>query len=123
MTLAYWCVLVAAVLPYLWVGLAKVRPGYNNHAPREQLAQAEGWRKRANWAQLNAFEAFPVFAAAVIIAHLARAPQGRIDLLALAYLGLRLLHGILYIADRASPRTVVWALGQACVAGLFLISA
>jgi uncharacterized MAPEG superfamily protein len=123
MTLAYWCVLLAALLPYLWVGLAKSKPGYDNHAPRAQLELAGGWRKRANWAQLNSYEAFPPFAAGVIIAHLTGAPQDRIDLLALAFIGFRLLHGILYVADKASLRTVVWASGQACTAGLFLISA
>jgi uncharacterized MAPEG superfamily protein len=42
MTFAYWCVLVAACLPYLWVVLAKSRSGYNNHAPREFLEAGEG---------------------------------------------------------------------------------
>jgi uncharacterized MAPEG superfamily protein len=123
MTLAFWCILIAALLPYLWVGLAKARPGYNNNAPRDQLERAEGWRKRANWAQLNSFEAFPAFAAAVIVAHLAHAPQARIDLLAGLFIGFRLLHGILYILDKASLRSTVWAGGMACMIGLFMTAA
>ena len=62
MTCALWCVLAAMFLPYLWVGFAK-SGGFDNAAPRETLEHLEGWRKRADWAQKNAFEAFPPFAA------------------------------------------------------------
>ncbi len=37
MTIAYWCVLVAAILPYVWTGIAKMSSGYGrkaNKAPR-----------------------------------------------------------------------------------------
>ena len=30
MTTAFWCILAAALLPYICVGLAKYQPGYNN---------------------------------------------------------------------------------------------
>ena len=59
MTIAYWCVFVAALLPYLIVIIAKAGKHFDNHAPRMQLANALGWRQRLNWAHLNAFEAFP----------------------------------------------------------------
>jgi uncharacterized MAPEG superfamily protein len=123
MTFAYWCVLVAACLPYIWVGLAKSKPGYNNNAPREFLAESEGWRKRANWAQVNAFENFPAFAAAVIISHLAKAPQESIDLHAGLFLVFRVLHGIFYVTDQAALRSMTWAAGFVCVVRLFTIAA
>ena len=122
MTTAYWCVLAAALLPYLTVGLAKARPGFDNDSPRVWLEQLSGWRKRAYWAHQNGFEAFAPFAAAVIIAHLAQAPQGRIDALALGFVALRLVYIALYIADAATLRTIVWAGGMACVVGLFVVS-
>jgi uncharacterized MAPEG superfamily protein len=62
MTLAYWCVLMAAILPYLFTGLAKFgpkdpadqpAPKYDNHAPRAHLDKLTGRRLRAHWAQLN----------------------------------------------------------------------
>ena len=35
LAVAYWCVFVAALLPYLWVAIAKTRgERYNNHDPR-----------------------------------------------------------------------------------------
>src|SRR3546814_7254438 len=71
MTTALWCVLVAALLPFLFTGLAKASKRFDNAAPRDYFEQSTGWRKRAHWAQLNSFEAFPAFAAAVIIAQIA----------------------------------------------------
>lgn len=123
MTTALWMIPAAALLPYIWVLLAKFGPGYDNHRPREMLAALEGWRKRANWAQLNAFEAFPAFAAAVLIAHMVTGPSARADSLALGFIAFRVLHGILYILDRASLRSLAWLGGFACVTGLFLVAA
>ena len=123
MTTAYWCILVAALLPYSWVIAAKLAPGYDNAAPRAYLEKPSGWRQRATWAQLNAFEALPPFAAAVIIAQQLGAPQTHIDLLALGFIGFRLAHGIAYIGDWATLRSLVWAGGMGCVIGLFVIAA
>jgi uncharacterized MAPEG superfamily protein len=76
-TLAYWCVLIAALLPLVCATLAKKggfgrapnAGGYDNHAPREWLARQQGAAARANAAQANTFEALPFFIGAVIIAH------------------------------------------------------
>ena len=110
MTLAYWMVLVAAMLPYIAVGYAKLRPNYNNHAPRVGIEQLPPAKQRAYWAHLNAFEAFPPFAAAVIIAHQLQASQGRVDVLALAFVVLRLLYVAAYVANKANLRSVIWML-------------
>jgi uncharacterized MAPEG superfamily protein len=127
MTLATWCVLVAAILPYLFIGFAKADPRYlkggHNKNPREYEEALHGARKRAYWAQLNGFEAFPPFAAAVIIAHIAGAEQSTVDLLAVVFIVARLLHGVLYIADQDRLRSLAWAVGIACVVGLFVVAA
>lgn len=123
MTTALWMVLVAAILPYLWAILAKSARGYDNHAPRAQLATATGWRKRADWAQQNAFEAFAPFAAAVVIAHLLIGPSMRADALASGFIAFRLLHGVLYMLDKATLRSLAWVGGFSCVIGLFLVAA
>ena len=56
MSIAYWCILVTALLPYLWVFIAK-RSGerYNNRNPRAWVAKQEGNYKvqRANAAHLK----------------------------------------------------------------------
>lgn len=126
MTTAYWCVLAAILLPYIWTGVAKFTSGFrprDNHNPREYLDKLEGPAKRAHWAQLNTFESIPGFMAAVIIAHLAQAPQHLVDGLAVTYIALRLAYGVLYIKDLASLRSVVWAGGLACIVALFVVSA
>jgi uncharacterized MAPEG superfamily protein len=123
MTIAYWCILVAAMLPYFTVALAKAAPGFNNSTPRIWLEQLSGWRRRAYWAHQNGFEAFPPFAAAVIVAHLAQAPQGRIDALAIGFIVARIVYALLYVADQPALRTLVWAAGMLCVVGLFVSAA
>ena len=123
MTIAYWCVLAVIVMPYIWTVIAKgSAPKFDNNQPREWLAKLQGKGARAHAAQMNSFEAMPGFIAAVIIAHLAHAPQHQIDLLALNFVVLRLIFGYLYIADHATLRSVIWALGLACVVALFVIS-
>ena len=93
-TLAYWCILVAALLPILCAGLAKAgnKDGFDNHNPRAWLQKQSGWHARANAAQANTFEALPFFMAAVVIAHQLQAGQGLLDLLAVAFIALRLLY-------------------------------
>lgn len=123
MTVAYWCVFAAIFLPYLWVIIAKAKPGYDNRAPRAQLEAAKGFRQRANWAHLNAFEAFPPFAAAVVIAHQAHVSQPLLDGLAVGFVAFRLAHGISYLMNLATLRSLVWSGGFLCVIGLFLAAA
>lgn len=124
MTFAYWCVLIAGILPIVWVGAAKTgSSGYDNDRPREFLANLTGWQQRANWAQKNALEAFPLFAAAVIIAHVAGAAQTTVDLLAGLFIVARVAHGICYITGKGGLRSLVWLAGFICVVGLFLAAA
>lgn len=123
MTIALWMLMVAAFLPYLWAVLAKSARGYDNHAPRASLAAATGWRKRADWAQQNSFEAFAPFAAAILTAHMLVGASERADTLAIGFVAFRLLHGLLYILDKATLRSLAWVGGIACVVGLFLVAA
>ena len=117
-TIAYWCVLVAAVLPVVCAGIAKYglkrtarrEGGYDNNHPRAWLAQQTDWRARANAAQANTFEALPFFFAAVIIAHMLLANQARLDILALLFIGLRIAYIVTYVGNLATARSVVWAL-------------
>jgi uncharacterized MAPEG superfamily protein len=123
MTTAYWCVLAAGLLPYLFTGIAKSsRGGYDNRAPREFLTTLEGWGKRANWAQANSFEAFPLFAAAVLVAHARGADQATVDLLALGFIAARLVYGSFYIFDLAALRSLAWTAGIGCAVALFFIN-
>ena len=112
LTVAYWCVLVACVLPYLsaWIAKAGSFGPRDNQHPREWAAKQSGWRARANSAQANSFEGLPFFIGAVVIAHQLGAAQARLDMLAVAYVVLRAIYLALYIKGIGSARSAVWAL-------------
>lgn len=117
-TFAYWCVFLAALLPIFCAGLAKWgtfgKPrrdgGFDNHSPRQWLANQTGWRARANAAQANSFESLPFFIGAVVIAHQLGAPQTSLDVLAFVYIVMRLLFIMMYVTDVALVRTIAWTL-------------
>lgn len=126
MSTAYWCVLVAALLPYLWTVIAKSSGDgrFDNRNPREWLANQDNPRvSRANAAQLNAFEAFAPFAAGVLLAQLAGVRHEVITWLAVTFIACRVLHGLLYIANLATLRSLVWTGGFACVLWLLVAAA
>ncbi|SEF27551.1 MAPEG family protein [Variovorax sp. NFACC27] len=112
LTIAYWCVLVACVLPYLaaWIAKAGSFGPRDNLHPREWASKQSGWRARANSAQANSFEGLPFFIGAVIIAHQLGAAQAGLDMLAVAYVVLRTIYLALYIRGIGSARSAVWAL-------------
>ena len=122
---AYWCVLIAALLPYIWTGLAKSRgERYDNREPRAWLSRQTDPRiQRANAAQLNAFEAFPAFAAGVILADIAGVPDARIALLAVVFVVARLAHGLCYVTGIALARSAAWMVGIGCAVALLVQAA
>lgn len=123
MTLALWCILVAGILPQLFGFYAKASREFDNENPRAYLATLEGAKARAVAAMNNGYEGFPLFAAAVLIAHMLHASQPSVDALALGYIASRIAHGFLYIAGKGTLRSLVWVGGLACIIMLFVISA
>lgn len=131
MTLANWSVLVACLLPIATVGIAKAsgvgrsraKGGYDNANPREWLGKLTGRQQRANAAQANGFEALPLFIAAVVLAQQAGGPQDRIDMLAMAFVVIRVVYVALYLANQATLRSIVWGLGLAASIAILLQAA
>jgi uncharacterized MAPEG superfamily protein len=120
MTLAYWCVLIAGLLPYAATLIAKIGgERFDNRNPRDWLGAQAGFRRRANSAQLNGFEAFPLFAAAVIVAHLTGTAQGHIDALAVTFVAARVAYLGFYLADLPVLRSVAWFVGLFSAVALF----
>lgn len=113
MTLADWCILAAALLPLVALAPAKMLGGqdYNNARPRAPSFYGEGWRSRAWGAHLNGYEAFPFFAAAVLLAEMRQAPQGLVDALAIAFTAVRIGYVGAYLSDRPRLRSGLWAVG------------
>lgn len=124
MTVALWCLLVAAVLPLASAAVAKAGfKNFDNHHPREWLSRQQGLRARANAAQQNSWEALAVFTAAVAAAHISDAPQDTVDALAVAFIAVRIVYTGLYIADRPTLRSVTWLVGFALCVALFAAGA
>src|SRR4051812_26924877 len=117
-TVAYWCVLIAALLPLVCTWLAKSggvgKPrregGFDNTDPRGWLARQTDWRARANAAQANSFEALPFFIGAVIIAHQLNASQGVVDILSVLFVTLRIVYIAMYVGGLPMVRSAIWGL-------------
>jgi len=124
MTIALWCVLVAALLPYLATTIAKAGgTRYDNRDPRAWLGRQEGFRLRANSAQLNSFEAFPFFAVAVIVAQMLQAQQDRVDALAVIFIAARVAYLACYLANWHWMRSATWLIGWLSCIILFVSAA
>lgn len=132
MIIAFWCVLVAAMLPLGCSYLAKygstTRPvdggstRFDNHEPRSWLATQTGFRARADAAQANGFEAFPFFAAGVVIAVLQHVPVATIDRLAMVFVIARVAYIAFYVADRPQLRSPVWLIGFLATVALYVFA-
>jgi len=123
-TFALWCVFAALWLPLIWSIAAKWGASdYSNTRPRDWLESQQGWRQRAAWAQQNAWEAFAPFAAAVLTAHVLGADQNTANWLAALFIVSRALHGVFYVLDRSTARSVAWFGGMVAVVWLFVAAA
>ena len=120
MTIAIWCVLIAGILPY--VAFSFVR-GLDARQPRVGVAELQGRTARAYGAQLNGFETFPIFAAAVIVSHMVGGPSRIADILAVVYVLLRVGHMAAYIADRQPLRSTAFSLAQFVALAIFVLPA
>jgi uncharacterized MAPEG superfamily protein len=131
MTIAKWSVLAACLLPILTIGIAKAtlarqsrkNGGYDNHLPREWETKLAGWRARASAAQMNGFEALPLFIAGVVFAQMAGADQGRIDMLALSFVVIRIVYVLAYLKDWATARSLIWTAGLGVSVALLAMGA
>jgi uncharacterized MAPEG superfamily protein len=128
-SIAYWCVLLAALLPIgcAWLakspGFGKPRKqgGFDNANPRAWLAKQTDWQARANAAQANSFEALPFFIGAVIIAHQLGAHQAIVDILSLIFITLRVIYVAMYVAGLPMIRSGVWAVALLVNVGILFV--
>jgi uncharacterized MAPEG superfamily protein len=109
MPTVFWCILAAAILPILSVFPAKLNKSFDNARPRDPEYWRDGFRARAQGAQANGFEAFPLFAVAVFVGLNQGGDPHWIDRLAVLFVLLRIIYIGCYWADRATPRSLAWA--------------
>jgi uncharacterized MAPEG superfamily protein len=124
MTTALWCVLAAGILPYMATTVAKAGgERYDNRDPRLWLDAQQGFRRRADNAQRNGFEAFPFFAAAVFVAQLTGAAQERVDALAVIFIVARIIYTACYVANWHWARSLAWLIGWVATVTIFVTGA
>lgn len=124
LAVAYLCVLACALMPYVWVGIAKAGGArYDNRDPRGWLAKQDSARVRsATSAHLNSFEAFAPFAAGVVIAQLAGVAESTIATLAVVFVVARIAYGVCYLTGAATVRSLTWMVGIAAMVALFVLA-
>ena len=124
LTIADWCIFIAGMLvPVVFTIYAKASKGFDNAKPREYMEHIAGARKRAYWAVQNGYETFPLFMAAVLLAERATVAQQTVNLLAVGFVVCRFIYGLMYVLDKATMRSLVWAASMVCVVSLFVLAA
>jgi len=123
MPIAYWCILIAAIMPIAIVSFAKAGSSGNNHDPRAGIDDLPGQQRRGYFAHLNAYENFPFFAIAVIVATTMGAPIHIVDTLAVIYIVLRIAHALLYIGDIPTARSSVFLVAYLVNIAIFVLPA
>jgi uncharacterized MAPEG superfamily protein len=122
MPVAYWCILIAALLPLVLIMYAK-SSSRDNNTPRDSAEQLAGAKRRAYAAHQNAYENFSFFAVAVIAALHFGAPTNTLNSLAVIYIAIRIIYALLYIADRPTLRSTAYAVGLFVNIAIFALPA
>jgi uncharacterized MAPEG superfamily protein len=115
MNVAFLCIVFACAMPFVLTIIAKWGGSrdatrYDNREPRVWLADLSGWPRRANAAQQNSWEVLPIFIAGVLMASYAHVAPATVNFWAVWFIVARIVYAVLYIGNRASLRSLVWAL-------------
>jgi uncharacterized MAPEG superfamily protein len=118
MSTLIWCLLIAGLLP-----IAAKAPvayfqnrdkGYDNRHPRQQQARLTGPGARAVAGHYNAYEAFPLFAAAVLLVIATGQVTDTNIWFAVAFVVFRIIYHVLYIANWDKLRSLFWFFAILC---------
>jgi uncharacterized MAPEG superfamily protein len=125
MTIFLYSIVAAAVLiylPFLVVGYARMRVGYDQSAPRAMFDKLPPYAQRATWAHQNSFEGFMIFAAAALMAYVTGVNSPIAAVAAIAFVPARLLYSIFYILNIPLMRSLMFAVGSLSWGTLFALS-
>ena len=125
MTVAEWCVFGTLMLYLLTIAAVKwtALRGFDNARPRDPDFYQDPIRARALGAHQNGIEAFPFFAAAVLLAEFRLGPQYLIDELAVLFLIVRIAYVFTYLGNRPTLRSILWSIGFAINIAIFFLPA
>lgn len=123
-TLLY-CIVAAAILvyvPFFVVVYGRVQVGYDIAAPRALFDKLPAYAQRATWAHQNSFEAFMLFAAAALMAYVTGVESSLATIAAFAHVTARLFYSLFYILNIPILRSLMFGVGSAGTATLFILS-
>ncbi len=110
-------------LPFLVVAYGRFAVGYDVSAPRAMFDKLPAYAQRATWAHQNSFEALIVYSAAALMAYVTKVDSPSAMTAAIAFLVARFLFSVFYILDIPLGRSLMFGIGSACSATLFIQSA
>jgi uncharacterized MAPEG superfamily protein len=125
MTIFLYSIAAAAVLiylPFLVVGYARTRVGYDISAPRAMFDKLPPYAQRATWAHQNSFESFMIFAAAALMAYVTGVNSEIAVGAAIAYVVARFLYSVFYILNIPLLRSLMFGIGSLGSATLIILS-
>jgi uncharacterized MAPEG superfamily protein len=125
MTAAEWCIFASLMLSLLSIASVKwLRFGrFDNSKPRDPAFYESPFAARALGAHQNGIEAFPFFAAAVLLAEFRACPQNLINELAVLFVIVRIAYVFTYIGNRPTLRSILWSIGFAINIAIFFLPA
>jgi uncharacterized MAPEG superfamily protein len=117
-------IVLAGAMPWICAGIAKAgQKNYDNHNPRQWLSQQTGYRARANAAQANCFEAFPLYAVGVLLALLSKVEIDQIQMWTGIFVVARVAYVACYLTDKDKLRSLAWLVGVIATVALYVLSA
>lgn len=119
------CVAAAAALvyaPFLVVATARLQLGYDQAAPRAMFERLPAYAQRATWAHQNSFETFMLFSAAALMAFVTGVDSEAAGWAAIAFTIARFFFSVFYILNVPLGRSLMFAIGSASTATLFVLS-
>ena len=117
-------IVLAGAMPWICAGIAKAgQKNYDNHNPRQWLSQQTGYRARANAAQANCVEAFPLYAVGVLLALLSKVEIDQIQMWTGIFVVARVAYVACYLTDKDKLRSLAWLVGVIATVALYVLSA
>ena len=113
-------VVVASLVP---LGAARSQANFtiaDLAAPRAMADRLPEWGKRASWAHQNSFEAFTLFAPAVLLCLIAQVHAPTAIAAAWIHPALRLAYIAAYVANLPPLRSLCWAGAMVCTGVLYV---
>lgn len=113
---------ISVYVPFVAVGYARFKLGYDKSAPRAMFDKLPPYAQRATWAHQNSFEALSVFTPAALMAYITGVESNLAAIAVIGFVIVRLLYSLFYILDIPALRSLMFGLGSLSIVTLFILS-